>query len=341
VVVRGTVSGAARAGRFESRRVEKGRWMNGSESWHRFILVMLIVVFLTGCFAPTATPAPPLPLPTAAPPVQPTGQARACSRGESSILGVLRSTDHGATWSSLGNACMQNSTIGAVDPTGFVIDGQIVLYFVDIRYLFQAVPQGLYRATSVDGVNFDTPQAVYTQPRTMVDPFVLRMRDGSFRLYVPSDQEGIISAVSSDGLTFAREAGVRFTEGGMPGALLSPDGRVRMFLCGQGITSYISSDGLNFTPESGVRIPAEPNTIVDNPQPIQLNDGSYLMLFTIHDRKYEGQGDPWNFTEMHLATSTDGFGWTVKPTVIGYGGTSCVVEIPDGTLYVYYVNGNP
>ena len=315
--------------------------MNSPKSPRKLMEVILVVAFLAGCAAPTSPAAPPPTFPTGAPPVQPTGQASTCSGGEPSILGVLRSTDQGATWTSLGNACLLDSTVGAVDPTGFVIDGQVVLYFVDIRYLFQPVLQGLYRATSVDGVNFDIPQAVYTQPHTMVDPFVLGMPDGSFRLYVPSDQEGIISAVSGDGLVFAREAGVRFTEGGMPGALLLPDGRVRLFLCGNGIISFISSDGLNFTQESGVRIPADPNKIVDNPQPIQLNDGSYLMLFTVHDKKYDGQMDPWNFTEMRLATSTDGFDWTVKSTVIGYGGTSCVVEMPDGTLYVYYVNRNP
>jgi hypothetical protein len=40
--------------------------------------------------------------------------------------------------------------------------------------------------------------------------------------------------------------------------------------------------------------------------------------------------------EIHLATSADGFNWTPDPTIIGYGGTSCVVEAPDGTLYIYY-----
>jgi hypothetical protein len=200
---------------------------------------------------------------------------------------------------------------------------------VDIKYLNRPVPQIIYRATSIDGLNFDTPQPAYDQPITMVDIFVLPMPDGSSRMYIPSDQEGIISAVSNDGIKFSREGGVRSKGGGMPGALLLPDNRVRLFLAGNG------------TPENGVRIPASPNTIVDNPQPIRLADGSYLMLFSIHDKKYEGQGDPWDFTEIRLATSMDGFLWTVKPKVIGYGGTSCVVEMPDGTLYIYYVNDNP
>jgi len=301
---------------------------------------MLVIVSLTGCFASTNPAGPSPTFPTGAQPVQPTGQASTCSRGEPSILGVLRSTDHGATWTSLGNACLPDSTIGAVDPTGLVVDGQIVLYFVDIRFFNQPVPQVLYRATSTDGMNFDTPQPAYTQTRTMIDPFVLRLQDGSFRLYVRSDQEGIISAVSSDGLAFTREDGVRSSVGDVPGALLLPDNRVRLFVCNGMIISYISSDGLNFAEESGVRIPADSSTVVHNPQPIQLNDRSYLMLFSVHPTDRSGQVDPWTFTETHLATSTDGFDWTANPTIIGYGGTSCAVEMPDGTLYVYYVNRN-
>lgn len=314
--------------------------MNSRKPTRMLLGLTLAIASLVGCVVPkTTVPSPTLP-PGAQPP-EATGQPSTCSRGEPSILGVLRSTDHGATWTSLGNACLPDSTVGAVDPTGLLIDGQIVLYFVDIVHLNQPVPQVIYRATSTDGVNFDMLQPAYTQPRTMVDPFVLRMPDGSFRLYVRSDQEGIISAVSSDGLAFTREDGVRSSVGDVPGALLLPDNRVRLFVCNGMIISYISSDGLNFTEESGVRIPADSNTVVHNPQPIQLNDGSYLMLFSLHDKKYNGQADPWTFTETHLATSTDGYNWTANPTVIGFGGTSCAVEMPDATLYVYYVNGNP
>ncbi len=302
---------------------------------------------MVSIYALTPTSAPPptqqLATPrTPAQPGQPTGQPGACDGDQVSPLGVIRSTDHGATWTSLGNACMHDSTVWAVDPTGFRIDSRIVLYFVDFDSLARPVPQIIYRATSVDGVHFDKPQPVYTQTRTLVDPFVLRMADGSFRLYAPSDQEGIISAVSRDGLMFTRENGARTADGGMPGALLLPNGQVRMFLAGgnegqEGIFSKISKDGLNFTVEKGLRIPAPPNSIADNPQPIRLADGTYLMLYQIHDRKFEGL-PPWEHTEIHHATSVDGFNWIANPKIIGYGGTSCVIEMNDGTLLIYYVN---
>lgn len=86
-----------------------------------------------------------------------------------------------------------------------------------------------------------------------------------------------------------------------------------------------------------MRIPSPPKSITDNPEPVRLGDGSYLMLFSIHDKKYEGLL-PWEHTEIRLATSPDGFEWTVNPTILGYVGTSCVVEMPDGTLYIYYGN---
>jgi hypothetical protein len=260
-------------------------------------------------------------------------------------LGVLRSTDGGTTWTSLGQAHMANSSVWPVDPTGFLLDGHIVLYFVDFGHLNQAVPQSLYRATSVDGVNFDTPQPVYTQPLTMVDPFVLRMPGGLFRAYVPSEQEGIISAVSNDGLTFTRENGIRiaFGQGGMPAALLLPDNRVRLFVNGSndgqdGIFSLISGDGLNFTVESGMRILAPAGFIVNDAQPIRLLDGGYLMLYQMNDAKLQDQPAPWTFTELRLATSMDALNWTIDPRVIGYGGTSCIVQTADGTLFIYYVN---
>jgi hypothetical protein len=260
-------------------------------------------------------------------------------------LGVLRSTDGGTTWTPLGQVHMANSSVWPVDPTGFTIDGHIVLYFVDFGHLNQPVPQSLYRATSTDGVNFDTPRPVYTQPPTMVDPFVLPMPGGLFRAYIPSEQEGIISAVSNDGLTFTRENGIRITfgQGGMPAALLLPDNRVRLFVNGSnggqdGIFSLISGDGLDFTVESGMRVPAPAGFIVNDAQPIRVSDASYLMLYQMLDLTRADQPEPWTYTEVRLATSADALTWTVDPRVIGYGGTSCIVQTADGTLFIYYVN---
>jgi hypothetical protein len=300
--------------------------MNGSNFRQKTPGMLLALVFMTACVVPTAIPT--------LTPVSATGQPAACGPDDLVPVSVLRSTDHGATWTSLGDACMHDSTALPVDPTGFAIGDRIVLYFVDFRFLSQEVPQIIYRATSVDGVSFDKPRPVYTQTDTMVDPTVLPMPDGTFRLYAPSES-GTISAVSSDGLAFVREDGVRNALGGMPGALLLPDNRVRMFVCGGGIFSYISDDGLNFTREDGMRISPPPGYALDNPQPIRLADGGYLMLYQIYDPATQGLPDAWK-KDIHLASSTDGYNWTTNPAVIANGGTSTVIEKPDGTLFIYY-----
>ena len=297
----------------------------------QMIKMALVLLFVVGCGASGATPSA-----TPPEPAQPTVQVSAYETNELSPLGVLRSTDHGVTWTSLGNATMRDLTVKPVDPVGLTIDGTIVLYFVDLDSLSQPVPHSIYRATSTDGVNFDKPEPAYTQTDAMVDPAVLRMQDGTFRLYAPSE-EGIISAASSDGRAFVREEGVRITEGGMPAALLLPDGRVRMFVCGGGIFSHVSDDGLNFTREEGLRIPPPPKLFIDNPQPVHLRDEGYLMLYQSIDESALDQPDGWR-KDIHLATSADGTNWATNPAVIANGGTSALVELPDGTLFIYYGN---
>jgi hypothetical protein len=311
--------------------------------WKKAMSALVIILFLAGC-TPPITPSTTSNVQLSTPSVQPsqlTNQANLCPDSDLSSLGVLHSTDHGSTWTSLGHACIQN-LIGIIpaDPTPQIIDGNIILYFVDLGHLDQPVPQSIYRAVSTNGINFDQFQPAYTQAQSMVDPFILHMADDSFRLYVPSGPEGIISGRSSDSITFKKE-GVIYSGpgGGMPGALLLPDSKVRLFVDGgpdsSGLISLISNDGQTFTLESGIRIPKPPDYLtLNNPEPIRLMDGSYLMLYQTQDKVHAGRPE-W-MAEIHLARSTDGFNWVTDPTVITYGGTSCVVEAPDGTLFIYY-----
>ncbi len=271
----------------------------------------------------------------------PVGEVDGCLEADLSPLGVMRSTDNGATWQTIGNACMPGTEAKPVDPTALLIDGQIVLYFIDFDHLNQDFPQSIYRATSNDGIYFTTAVAAYIQDVTMVDPAVVHLADGTYRMYVPSTDEGNIIATSPDGLSFTRLPGAELGDGGMPGALLLPDGRVRVFLNsalnGQaGIISRISSDGENFTLEDGLRITAPQGMAINNAQPLRLLDGTYLMMYQLFPPEMMDQPDPWTFTEIHLATSPDGFTWTPGDTIIGYGGTSAIVQMPDGALYIFY-----
>ena len=255
----------------------------------------------------------------------------------------MSSADHGATWTKLGHICYHDPSILSVDCTALPSDGGVALYFPDMA-LFGApanVQRVIYRATTKDGVNFDKPQVVVASAQGMADPTVVRTAEGKVRLYTPTDDGhmGLVSYISDDGLNFTRE-GVRMNGGGMPGALLLADHRVRLFLGGElgpnqkGIYSMISDDGLTFTMESGMRFTAASPQQTDmpmDPSPIHLLEGGYLMAFAINP----SETDPTK-AQYRLATSDDGLTWTVKPTVFAEGGTSCLVETSSGTLFFYY-----
>ena len=107
-------------------------------------------------------------------------------------------------------------------------------------------------------------------------PFITKLDDGRFRLYY-CGPGGILSAISSDGLGFTQESGVRIGPNFSnkfekivcdPTLIKLHDGKVRMYYkgadSGQGgpgqaihkIFSAISSDGLNFQRE-GLRVDSE------------------------------------------------------------------------------------
>jgi hypothetical protein len=242
---------------------------------------------------------------------------------------------------------MHDSSILSVDFTAIPWNGGVALYFIDMKLLNQpaSIQRILYRATSMDGVNFDKPQPVVTAPVDMFDPAVARMPDGKVRLYVPITDiplnMGVGSFVSDDGLHFTREGGTRAANGSMPGALVLADGRVRIFTGGfdssnqPGIISFISDDGLNFTMESGLRIAAagrKQTEMTSDPSPIALHDGGYMMAFMINPSEPQDAIK----ANYYLATSNDGFTWTVNPIPFAQGGTSCLVETADGTLFFYF-----
>jgi hypothetical protein len=167
------------------------------------------------------------------------------------------------------------------------------------------------------------------------------MSKNLFRLYVSSGPDGLISLSSIDGKSFSFEGTIIQGGGGMVGAILLPDNRVRLFLEGgtppnnPGLISMISMDGRHFVAEDGYRIlkPAEYFNI-NNPQPIKLSNGDYLMLYQLSK-----QDNP--DAEIHLATSKNGYDWIIDPRIIGYGGTCCLIQAANGTLFIYNANLTP
>ena len=160
-------------------------------------------------------------------------------------IGVLRSTDDGVTWVSLGNACFHwpSTPKTPVDPSPIVINGRIVLYFMDFDTLHE-----LYRAESEDGLEFGAPSLAFQDTATMTDPYVLNTGAG-YRLYLLHDSTSpcsgpdgcVLTAFDTNGMFFQAPSEavplstVSTPQGSFsylvppPGALSLPGGGVRLF----------------------------------------------------------------------------------------------------------------
>src|SRR3972149_8688477 len=72
---------------------------------------------------------------------------------------------------------------------------------------------------------------------------------------VPGNNLEIYSSVSTDGINWTQEEGIRKTMATFPDVVKLPDGTWRMYFQNAGvIKSAVSSNGLSWTDEPGVRI---------------------------------------------------------------------------------------
>ena len=253
-------------------------------------------------------------------------------------IGMIESTDRGASWKFKGHADFHATALNPVDPSALFDNGALVLYFLDLVSLGTDTAV-IYRALATDssGMDFFPPARAYALPGDFTDPAVVRLPSGAYRMYLHTNSD-VISATSTDGRFFTPNTGVRTFSGGVPGALVLPDGRVRLFVCSQGITSLISDDGLAFSPEPGVRIPLFPGAaIVADPHPLRSNVGTYFMVYKVRPT---GPGDV-ETEDVYLAQSVDGFSWTPGSSPLVKGRVPTLVELPDGRLRIYYVDFQP
>jgi len=177
----------------------------------------------------------------------------------------------------------------------------------DGEYWMYYTGRGIELATSTDGLSFAGKGTVVfsgaqgSDQEMVTNPAVFQLDDGGYRiLYEGSTRVGnsqtnrkLYSAVSADGLTWTKEAGVRFyDEGDKPGQVFTsvpdvmrlPDGRLRMYYT-RGMTSAtaVSSDeGVTWTKERNLDL----GEIAVDPDILFMDDGTYKLFYTTFESEW-------------------------------------------------------
>jgi hypothetical protein len=249
-------------------------------------------------------------------------------------------------------------------------DGRIRIYFHRITNGPDSVV--IASAISSDTLHFSIEPGI-REPADrapmegFASPFVFQIPDGRYRLFYNGCQGtnggprcGIFSEISSDGLTFVRDPGLRlprfspYIQGEEPrcSAIVKlSDGRYRMY-CSQQVTpniapnilgsgvsaifSAVSSDLLNWTPEPGVRIgPAASSLTGDARHPTVVANSGGSVTLVYYSNPASGPGLP---REM-IATSKDGLTFDSE-TDTGIKGTEpSFVGLGNGSGLLYYGDG--
>ena len=117
-------------------------------------------------------------------------------------MGMIESTDHGATWQFKGHAEFQAPALNPVDPSALFDNGLLVFYFFDLMSLGTDTAV-VYRSVATDGsgLDFSSPAPAFKFAGAFTDPFVLKLPDGRYRMYVHGPT-AILSAASNDGFIF-------------------------------------------------------------------------------------------------------------------------------------------
>ena len=228
-------------------------------------------------------------------------------------------------------------------------------------------------AVSSDGLNWQKESGVRLDvhepdaTHRVLCPDVIPLPDGRWRMYFEAKgNDGptlVLSAISTDGLMWEREAGVRVADAewsfGSPRCVYveAPEApsklRYRLYFhhysypmqsgldAQNHIISAISDDGLNFEIEPGVRIAQESEAresyAVYTPEVIRLADGSYRIYYSGWSDDIRGG--------IFSASSRDGLNWMKdagplldldRPLDRWMVSEPCVINLDDDRCRLYY-----
>ena len=233
-------------------------------------------------------------------------------------------------------------------------DGRVRLYvFAQGRGVVSAV------SLTPEGASF-VSEAGTRLPDGSGMPRVVAKPEGGWRLFFTSGN-GIRSAVSTDGLAFTVENGVRITAeaagfgnttaGATSGATVTrlADGRYRMYFSdlprpgdppgGHRVKSAVSSDQLAWTVEAGVRLGPGASALADSaehPFALANPDGSV----TLYYGKFAGPGAAAP-EGLYQSTSLDGVTFEQETYDVFFGNDPDALRLADGTLALYYGQFDP
>ncbi|MCX6821596.1 MAG: hypothetical protein NTW30_02335 [Candidatus Aenigmarchaeota archaeon] len=228
----------------------------------------------------------------------------------------------------------------------------------DNEYWIYYTAKGIELATSTDGLQFTKKGTVLDVKDVsgvdmVTNPAVFKTNDGKYRMIFEGSRRvdgqqtdrKLYSAISSDGLTWKTEEGIRFQdEGDKPGEMFTSvpdiirldDGRLRMYYT-RGLTSAIAisnDDGITWTKEKNLGL----GNMALDPDIIRLDDGTYKLFYTRFDSQF-GVGEQY----IMSANSVDGVNFVVdegKRIRPSSGNTVIVdpdiIKLPDGKYRMYY-----
>jgi hypothetical protein len=225
--------------------------------------------------------------------------------GKPEQIGIKTSKDNGETWSDTVFAEFEGiDNKVPVDPAPYLLeDGRVRLYYYDIGRASskKSSTHTIYSAISDDGIHFKQEAGSRFTYDDIYDPDVFKF-DDIWRLYVGTGDQKVLSATSTDGLTFNYE-GIAYEGGAIPNVIKEGDDYI---LYTGGIQIATSSEGKSFTKSL---YSYNSGGVTADPGVVKLADGLYFMAYKTSDNQpseqpANGAGQPNGQTPANQNTSS-------------------------------------